>query len=186
VTAWHDMPIIHAANYTVANRKSVDLIVLHSMESPEKPGTARNVAKWFAGETAPQASCHYCVDPSETICCVLDEEIAWHAPGVNSRAIGIEHAGRAAQSKAEWDDDDSMATLLRSIDLCEALCLKWDIPAVLALATQLPTDGVWRGITTHALVSKAFPGKGDHWDPGPNFPLDWYIGRVKSRIAFDH
>lgn len=158
----------------------MDLIVLHTMESPEKPGTARGVANWFAAENAPQASAHYCVDPDETVQCVLDTEVAWHAPGVNSRSIGIEQAGRAAQTYAQWGDDDSMAVLARSIDLCVALCQKWSIPAVLVGSSEL--HSLTRGITTHALVSNAYPDKGDHWDPGPNFPLGWYIARVAGRM----
>lgn len=178
------LPLIHAANYTPANRTRIDLIVLHSMESPEKPGTARGVANWFAGETAPQASAHYLIDPSETIRSVLDEEIAWGAPGANARGVHIEHAGRASQSVADWGDEDSMAILQRSIDVAEALCRKWSIPAVLVQPEGITgyLAGASRGITTHALVSKAYPGRGDHWDPGPNFPIAWYVGRVAARL----
>lgn len=174
------IPLIHSANYTPANRKAVDLIVIHSMESPEVGGTARNVAQWMAGDRAPEASAHYFVDPLEVLRGVRDEEIAWHAPGVNARSIGIEHAGRASQTADQWRDEDSSAILARSIELSALLCAKWSIPAVIVLSSEMEKG---RGITTHALVTKAFPKLGTHWDPGPNFPLDWYVGRVAARLV---
>ena len=36
-----------------------------------------------------------------------------------------------------------------------------------------------RGITSHAEVSLAYR-KSDHWDPGPGFPIDEFLGRVRS------
>ena len=68
------IPLIQAKNYTASARKGVDWIVLHSMESQEKPGTARRVAEWFASENAPQASAHFCVDDNEIIRCVRCED----------------------------------------------------------------------------------------------------------------
>ena len=123
------LPFIEASNYTPAERTKVDLLILHSTESLEKAGTARNVAAWFAGETAPQASAHYIIDPGEVIRCVPDECIAWQAPGANSKGIGIELCGRAAQSEIEWADEDSMAILAHAIDLCELLAVFFETHA---------------------------------------------------------
>ena len=55
-------PFIQARNFTPAKRLSADVIVIHTMEAGEKPGTARAVAAWFAGATAPRASAHFCID----------------------------------------------------------------------------------------------------------------------------
>lgn len=171
------VPFIEAAHFTPANRTRVDWIVLHSMESSEKPGTARHVAEWFAGPDAPQASAHYCIDAGEVIQCVRDRDVAWHAPGANARGIGIEHAGRAAQTVVEWQDAFSMATLHRSVELCAALCRTWGIPARWVSAGGLLGDT--RGITTHAEVSRAWR-KSTHQDPGIIFPVQWYVERVAS------
>ena len=67
-----------AKNYTKGpkNRK-VRLIVIHTMESQEKPGTAKNVAKWFSGPTAPKSSAHFCVDNKDAVRVVEDDDIAW-------------------------------------------------------------------------------------------------------------
>lgn len=175
----NSIPFVKARNFTRSNRKSIDLIVLHSMESQEKPGTARRVADWFAGPTAPQASAHFNVDAKEIVQCVRVEDVAWHAPGANANGIGIEHAGRAGQTAEEWADAYSMAMLERSVLLCAALCRRYDIPPVIVTPEALRLQG--QGITTHAYVSQAFK-KSTHWDPGPNFPLAWYVSRVAEEL----
>lgn len=173
-----EIPFIPAAHFTQANRSRVDLIVLHSMESQEKPGTARNVAQWFASMNAPQASAHYCVDAGEVIRCVPDEDVAWHAPGANANGVGIEHAGRAAQTPLEWMDGYSSEVLALSTRLCALLCCKWAIPPVVVDEAGLLRKE--RGITTHAAVSRAFK-RSTHTDPGSGFPLAWYVQQVERR-----
>jgi hypothetical protein len=39
-----------------------------------------------------------------------------------------------------------------------------------------------RGITGHAEVSKAYR-KSDHWDPGPGFPVQSFLDRVRRAQA---
>lgn len=168
-------PLVQARNFTPSNRKTVDWVVLHDMEHPEAPKTARNVAAWFAGPGAPQASAHYCVDDSEVVQCVLEADIAWHAPGANANGIGIEHAGYASQSEVDWRDDYSMAMLHLSTILCAQVCHRWSIPPVVVGVTGLLSRN--RGITTHNAVSRAFR-KSTHTDPGPSFPLQWYVDQV--------
>lgn len=170
-------PFIGAANYTPANRVHISLLVLHSMESQEKPGTARRVAEWFASEDAPMASAHYCVDDREVIQCVMENNVAWHAPGVNAHSIGIEHAGRAAQTRDQWLDEFGLGMMRQSTMLAADLCERWRIAPVYVDADGLRAQRA--GITTHFQVSLAFR-RSVHWDPGPSFPLEWYIERVKD------
>jgi N-acetyl-anhydromuramyl-L-alanine amidase AmpD len=173
-------PFIEAAHFTPGPRTAVHLVVLHSMESAEKPGTARAVAEWFHDPLrAPQASAHYCVDDREVIQCVREADIAWAAPGANQNGVHIEHAGRAAQSAADWMDEYSIAVLHLSVELCASICRAWSIPAELVDAAGLLIRR--RGITTHAEVSRAFK-RSSHWDPGPAFPLPWYVGRVAGLL----
>jgi len=176
------MRFIQAKNYTAAARTDISLIVLHSMESQEKPGTALAVALWFAGQTAPRASAHYCIDSGEVVQCVRDEDIAWHAPGANTTGIGLEHAGRAAQTSAEWADPYSKAMMDLSAELCATLCRKWKIPAVLVGEAGLRSGA--RGITTHAAVSRTFK-KSTHTDPGRSFPLVEYVWQVGRSLRFE-
>ena len=173
------IPFVRARNFGRSNRRP-DLIVLHSAENQEKAGAARRLADWAAGPNAPMASWHYSVDAQEIVQSVRLEDVAWHAPGANSRGIGIEMTGRAAQGQDEWSDIYSRSVIDRTVLLCAALCRKFDIPADLVIPDALKLGG--SGITTHAFVTKAF-GKSTHTDPGPNFPLVFFVSRVARELA---
>jgi N-acetyl-anhydromuramyl-L-alanine amidase AmpD len=167
---------IQARNFTPAARQRIDLIVIHTMEAPEKPGTARNVARWFAGKDAPRASAHYCIDDREVIQCVKDTDVAWHAPGANSNGIGLEHAGYARQKPEDWLDAYSLAVLEHSAVIAAQLVLKWDIPVCKLTPEQLQMGQ--RGFCGHKDVTDAFNKGHGHWDPGPHFPWERYLTRV--------
>ena len=174
------MLTVPARHFTRGRIAPIDLVVLHSMEAAEKPGTALAVARWFAGPAAPRASAHYCIDPREVVRCVADEDTAWHAPGANHNGIGVEHAGYARQTGADWDDDASRAILALSTELVARLCRQWVIPPVLVTVDGLRRGE--RGITTHHAVSLAFR-RSTHVDPGPGFPLEAYVARVAALVA---
>lgn len=175
-----DVPFIRAAHFTPADRKTIDLIVLHAAETTERTGTARGTAHWFQ-DPACRASAHYVVDADEVLQCVLARDIAWGAPGANRNGLHIEHAGRAAQTADQWRDEFSMATLHRSIELCARLCKGLDIPPKFVDAAGLLIGA--RGVTTHAEVTRAYKTAGGHMDPGEGFPLLWFIDRVASILS---
>ena len=182
-TQLQNLPLVKARNFTPGPRTkgAVRLIVVHDMEAPEKGDTAENVARWFAGPTAPEASAHYCVDADSIVRCVRDEDIAWHAPGANSTGIGIELAGYARQGRGDWLDAYSKRMLdTQAIPLIAALCRKHGIPAVWLTPQQVAAGKA--GICGHIDVTKAFPGKGSHVDPGPGFPRDYLIAGVKAAL----
>jgi len=178
------VPLIESENQTPnPPRRTVDLVVLHSTEGKEYRGSARNVADWFQDDRC-HASAHYVVDPGEVVQCVPDVAVAWHAYGCNARGIGVEMCGLAEQTVAQWADPDSLAIIARTADLVAAICLKWQIPAT-GMAISQNTGWQWvlqnqkgRGLLTHAQASAAFPGHGNHWDPGPNFPWAAFVEKV--------
>lgn len=174
------IPFVQARNYTKGRSNHIDVLVIHTMESPEKPDTAESVANWFAGSTAPQASAHYCIDSNSVVQCVHDTDVAWHAPGANHNGIGFEHAGRAAQTKADWSDDYSTKMLDLSAQLVAEKCTKYGIPAVWLSSADLIAGK--RGITGHVQVSDAFK-RSDHRDPGTTFPVEAYLALVKSHLG---
>lgn len=177
------MQFIQARNYTRERSVPIDVLVIHTMESPEKPDTAENVARWFAGSTAPQASAHYCIDSKAIVQCVKDSDVAWHAPGANHNGLGFEHAGCAAQTPADWEDAYSSACLELSAQLAAQKCAEYGIPVVWLAADDLRAGK--RGITGHVQVSDAFK-RSDHRDPRTHFPVDQYLGLVQSHMHDIH
>lgn len=170
-------PFVQAKHYGRGRTAPIDTIVIHSMEAAEKPDTAERTAQWFAGRDAPIASAHYCVDADSVVQCVLESDTAFHAPGVNQRAIGIEHAGYARQTAEDWADAYSNTMLRRSAELVASLCRRYEIPIRLLDPQALRVSEA--GITTHHAVSLAFR-KSSHTDPGPGFPLTEYIAMVRE------
>lgn len=171
-------PFSQARWLASTNGRAIDLIVLHSMEAPEKGDTAEAVARYFANLPASRkSSCHFCVDVNSIVQCVRVQDVAYHAPGANHNGIGIEHAGYAGQSVTEWHDNYSRQMLVRSAALVAELCRQHKIPVQFVDAAGLRAGR--RGITTHAQVSNAFR-KSTHWDPGRNFPMQAFLALVNS------
>lgn len=166
--------------FTAATDRRIDWVVLHSAEIEERPNSAEALAAWLAGPQAPRASWHFAADCDSVVQSVREADIAWHAPGANRAGIGIEHAGFARQSAQQWLDSYSRPMLLRSARLVAHLCRKYELP-VRFVGRQGLVKGE-RGITTHNEVSFAWR-KTDHIDPGPHFPLEWYLGQVAEALA---
>jgi len=157
----------------------VNLIVIHTMEAPEKPNTAKNVAMWFASAQAPQASAHYCIDAEEIVQCVLETVVAWAAPGANKEGIHLEHAGYAKQSASDWSDAYSTRMLERSAALAADIARRHQVPLVRLTAADLRTPGV-RGFTGHVDVTNGRNGGKGHTDPGVDFPWDRYLELISN------
>jgi N-acetyl-anhydromuramyl-L-alanine amidase AmpD len=153
------------------------LVVLHAMQWPERGNSAEWCGRFFAGleGVAPKASAHFAVDADSIVECVAAERIAWHAPGANTHGIGIEHAGYARQTPAEWLDSFGVLMLDLSAKLTAELCRHFGIPPRFVDRTELRES--LPGITTHAECSLAW-GKSTHSDPGPGFPMREYLDMV--------
>jgi hypothetical protein len=172
------IPFIQAKNFQrfFPQKRPIRSIVIHTMEAPEKPATAENVARWFAGSTAPMASAHYSIGQLGVVQCVRDEDIAFHAPGANATGLGLEHEGYAKQTAEEWQDSTSRAALWHSARLAAKLCKRYGIPLVKLSSEDLRAGKP--GLCGHVDVSHAFGGT--HWDPGPAFPWDHYLHLVAA------
>lgn len=179
------IPFIQAKNCNVLypnKRVSVDLIVVHTMEAPDKPDTALDVALWFAGPNAPQASAHFCISPADTIQTVRVTDVAWHAPGANHNGIGLEHAGYARFTAEDWATEAAQAMLERSAKLAAKLALEYNIPIVKISPEELSHGGA-RGFLGHVDVTNGLNHGIGHQDPGEAFPWQSYLNLVRQATS---
>lgn len=178
-------PFVQARYYTPGPRRNpTTLLVVHDMEAPEKGTTAENVADYFHRGPADakgkpiKASAHTCIDSDSIVPCVRETDIAYAAPGANHNGIQMELAGYARQSRDEWMDAYGLAMLSAGRPAAwyvRDVCGRLGIPLVVAdLTLSVP-----RGITTHAAVTKQY-GQSTHTDPGPNFPMAWFLEQVRA------
>lgn len=173
----------------------VELLVVHDMEAPEKPGAAEGCAQYFrlgcpdALGNKRNASAHICVDVDSVVQCVRDSDTAHAAPGANHNGLHFEVPGFARQTADEWRDPYSAATLGILARLLAMKSREHGVPLTFVDAEGLLRGD--RGVTTHAEISKACrlanerrltsssfynskdPSrpKSTHTDPGFHFPL---------------
>lgn len=169
---------MQARHYTPGprTRGPVLYLVIHDMEAPEGPNTAENVGRWFAGPDS-TGSTQYGVDNNSAVGYVHERDIAWGAPGLNHNGIHLELAGYARQTAAQWADLYSLQVFRIAIPLARDICQRNHIPMTYRDATQLRAQVP--GITTHRAGSQAFK-PGGHTDPGPDFPMTWFIRCVNG------
>lgn len=169
-------PLVQAKNYRVANRQPGDVqwVVIHDMETSERLAAAEDVANYFRTTTR-KASVHFNCDANSTVQSVLLKDIAYGAGGANPTGIHIEQAGYARQTVEQWADPYSQAMILGQVaPLVAKLCVDWQIPVRFVDVAGLKRGD--KGLTTHAECAKAFGG--DHWDPGPNYPIGQLVEAV--------
>lgn len=167
------------ANYSKVRRERVQFICLHATDGVEGPRKDDDEAAAIAKPLAhgKEQSFHYVVDSDSATRCVPDLLTAWHAKRTgNLRSIGVEICGRANQTRAQWADPVSLATLGIAVRLVADLCQEHALPTCYLDADQLRLGA--RGISTHAQVSVAWK-ESNHWDPGPHFPMTEFVAAVK-------
>ena len=168
----------HRNNYQYKRPgRVVTFIVIHCTDGHEGTRQDDNVAEMFAKrDLFPRRSCHYVVDADSVTQCVEDDSVAWHCGSTgNLRGLGIEICGFAKQTRADWLDDVSKATLGIAARLTHELCKRYNLPLEVLNADALRAGH--SGITTHASVSAAWK-ESSHTDPGPNFPMDAFMRAV--------
>lgn len=170
------IPFIQARWYIQTSGRVIAHIVVHAMQAPESEGRAANCANNFAVTERP-ASAHYCIDDNEIWGSVLLKDVCYGANGVNHDGIHLEHAGYSDQTSTDWLDEYGRKMLTRSAALTAELCREFRLPVVFVNAEGLLRGD--KGITTHAEAEIAFP-YGGHWDPGPEFPMDYYLSQVED------
>lgn len=155
---------------------AIRLIVMHSTESPNRAGSAKAVANYFASPSS-GGSTHLIVDDASCYRPLRNEQVGWSAPGANTDGFHIEQCGYASWTPQEWGSH--MQTLRRGAYKAAFHCRKFGIPAV--WVDHIGILAGKKGITTHAEVTKAYP-QGSHTDPGSGWPRALFIALVKGYL----
>jgi len=155
-------------------------IFLHTMETPETPGRAKQVWQWFGGKTSPKASAHFMTDATVILQSVQTSDTAWAVDdfALNQSSISIEMSGIASQTAADWADAYSTAELALVAKLVAELCKQFSIPVVKLSPADVAANKA--GIAGHWDVTLGKKIAGGHTDPGKNFPWDKFIAQVKA------
>ena len=174
-----DIPFVPAVNFTRVGARKIRVIVLHSMEAPEKPSTGEAVANWFAGRSGapPRASAHLCIDNNSVVEGVKPGDVAWACPGANHDGYQVEHAGYARQSRAEWLDDYSESMLWLSARVVRAVADAEGIPLKHLTDAELAAGD--KGLIDHHQGTRVYK-RSNHTDLGAHFPWDWYLTRLEE------
>jgi N-acetylmuramoyl-L-alanine amidase len=163
------------------NAQQIRLVVIHSAESADSVGadtSAEGVAIYFARPSTP-ASAQLAVDRDSCVRMLPDLVIPWAARGANHDGLHVEICGYARWTRGEWLNPDTM--LRRAAFRVAKWCWLYGISARWLSDRQL-ANGTARGLTTHAQVNLVFK-RGDHTDPGPNFPKGVFLKWVRGYIA---
>ena len=174
---------VQARDYGWAERTAIDIIVLHSAEIGEFHSSAEALGHAFKLGMPKPASCHYGVDDDSIQQYVKDKDIAFHAPGVNGRSIGIEQAGYAKQTRDEWLDPYGQRMLRLVAKLVAAKSKQYSVPLVWLKPAEIVAGQ--RGICQHIDVTHAYPPKkgGGHVDCGPNYPMGLVLEWAEQEMA---
>lgn len=157
-------------NQSLRGTDRPDLIVVHTTESHNRPGTSdlASIAAWFDNPVS-QSSSHVVVDADGTSArLVADTRKAWTQAAFNPRALSIEQIGFASTTRLGW--------LRQRRELRETArwiaywSRKHDIPIVRIRPHR-------SGVIGHQGLGQA---GGGHHDPGPNYP--WRYVLAKARI----
>jgi hypothetical protein len=187
-----------------AKPRVVSLLVVHSMESPDKPSVAEAVAGWFArpnplpgqprdpAKHSPSASAHACVDCDSVVTCVMPQDISWSCSGGNWVSYGIEFAGYAKWLRVAWLSDANLAMIKLGAAHMAKAAVYFGIPAQIPSEAEVAEclrdacirqgklkgelSGNVGGVTTHAVVNAAWKNWAKHGlpQPGPKVGLSHY------------
>jgi hypothetical protein len=160
----HVAVLRHSPNRSSRNGVRPRLIVLHSTEGHNQPGSTADLAGLaaFFANPAAQVSSHVATDSDgKSAVFVRAQDKAWHCAGYNSLALGIEQIGFAAQFT--W----ASAELKESARWVAKWSKDWGIPITRGAVSG---GGVARaGVVTHKDLGVI---GGGHVDPGSGYDVD--------------
>ena len=174
-----DLPFSVPASYgSGRDGYQVQYIVIHYTAGSEGPTSAEDGAAYDRRRTD-GTSCHYFVDSNS----IVQEVYTWDRANScyrygNRMGIQYELCG-TVQTRAQWLDGASYATLKLAARQAARDCRKYGLPAKKIGPAEMRAGQ--KGICGHADVTLAY-GLGDHMDPGSAFPWDVFIQLVADEL----
>lgn len=146
--------------------------VLHSAETPLRAGYAYSIAaNWFATKATTSAT--VMIDPAETIRLLPDDVVAYHCgPRANGFTVGVEQAGYAHLTLADWTTPEGRRQMRRVAEYLVDCFRRWALPLRWATDDEIraaAAGGPRRGWCTHDDIRRVLGGT-THTDPGGNYP----------------
>ncbi len=168
-----------AKHYRKGRVSKIKYAVVHATVNKESAsGTGAEAIQQYFATSDRVASAHVTVDQNSKARSVHDWDTAYASKNFNANGLHVEIYGMPDQTRAQWLDPISKATLLRAAEVVADWCLRYGLlQSYVSLADLKAGRGT--GITFHADCDKAVPSTG-HWDPGPNFPRDVFLQMVKD------
>lgn len=176
------LPVIESAYYgAYRSAGQITVVTMHTAETGESSSAAEGVANYFAGGGV-VASSHLTVDDDSAIRCVPDDSNAYTTGegGANQCSLQIELCGTAYQSVEEWHDPYSIAAVGNAADLSRQWVERYPWIRPVFLDTDALRRGERYGFTGHVNWHDAFPAGDVRTDPGPDFPWDEFLARVRG------
>lgn len=178
-------PFVQAAHYRSGRLATPRFVVVHTIESAQMATTGAAVAAWFATQPADDpnpTSAHAMADNGHVYRMVKDEDTAYHCGTHGNRyGLGIEHAGRAAFTAADWDTPYTDAMLRQSAAQIATWCKKYAIPGRRINSQDLLAGR--SGICGHVDVRDAWPADTTHWDPGTSWPWSKHLAYITAAMG---
>lgn len=171
-----DLPFVPPAAFGKGRPAPPRVIVIHYTAGSERSTSAEDGAA-YDQRRGDGTSTHYFVDSDSVVQCVYTWDRA-NAALFNGNRIGIQYElCGTVQTRAQWLDQPSSATLINAARQIVRDCAKYGIPPRRLTPAQVAAGE--KGICGHVDITKAFPADGgDHTDPGPDFPWDVLIQRI--------
>ena len=174
------IPFMEAKWYRKGRHSKVRVLVIHTAETPENNKMAESIQS-YCQRREDKVSCHEAIDNDSVVAGVRPYDTAWTTGSINDFAYSYELAGRAAQTKEQWEDKFSTDMLKLAAKRVAMAAVLWKIPIVKLSPAELKAGRT--GICGHVDQTVAYEIYGGHTDPGPNFPWIKFLDMVKAEVA---
>lgn len=167
---------VHPDRYGSLRPLPPRLVVVHTTEGSEGEGSAEQLAAFLtrpgdrttASGSRYGSSYHAVADTGQRVIpAVLDNRVAYSAPGANTDGLHIVIPGKAGQTLGEWMAGSSRPAITTVAAYIWDMQDRYGIPARRLSVAQIRAGA--SGYCDHAAIAAAY-GKTTHWDVGPNFP----------------